>query len=103
MISIPYRQLIELQKMLNVSLSIVNQLLETHHRAFGLITCCAMKKSELAALAGVSSRTFSGWLHKHRKELRAMGEKDKSHYLSAEAVAFICEHYVIIPKQEKIQ
>lgn len=101
MISIPYRQLTELQKQLNVSLSIVNQLLQFYQQASGAFSGHAVSKSELATLVGVSSRTFAGWLRDCRSELRAMGVKDRARYLPAEAVAFICERYVIIPTQEK--
>lgn len=101
MISIPYRQLIELQKLLNVSSSIVSQLLQFYQQASGAFSGHAVSKSELAALVGVSSRTFAGWLRDCRSELRAMGVKDRAHYLPAEAVAFICERFVIIPTQEK--
>ena len=62
MISIPYRQLTELQKMLNVSFSIVNQLLQFYQQASGMFSGQAVSKSELATLVGVSLRTFAGWL-----------------------------------------
>ncbi|MGM9831214.1 MAG: hypothetical protein ACI3Z5_04255 [Paludibacteraceae bacterium] len=99
--TIPYRQLIELQKQLNAALSIVNQLIQFHQQASGPLSTHVVSKSELATLAGVSARTITGWLRECRNELRAMGVKDRARYLPAEAVAFICERYAIIPTQEK--
>ena len=55
----------------------------------------AMYKYELAALAGVSPRTFAAWLRPHRKRLRQMGVSDTAKVLPPVAVKYLCEIFVI--------
>ena len=56
----------------------------------------AMTKSQLAALASVSQRTFSTWLRPHRKRLRKMGVVDTAKVLPPAAVKYLCEIFVIV-------
>ena len=55
----------------------------------------AMYKSELAKLAGVSTRTFSRYLATRREILTAMGVSAKAHMLPPKAVKYVCEDYCI--------
>lgn len=55
----------------------------------------SMTKSQLAAAAGVSSRTFATWLHRHRKQLNKMGVCDTAKVLPPVAVKYLCEIFVI--------
>jgi len=55
----------------------------------------AMYKSELAKLAGVSSRTFARYLAAHREELAKLGVSPHTRMLPPKAVRFICEDYCI--------
>ena len=50
----------------------------------------AMYKSELAAYAGVSTRTLRRWLIPYQQQLNEMGVKPKDQLLSPKAVKFIC-------------
>ena len=49
-------------------------------------------KSELADMAGTSTRTFSKWLQPFREELRRMGVSDRTKLLPPQAVRFVCEN-----------
>lgn len=55
----------------------------------------AMYKSELAAYAGVSTRTLRRWLMPYRQQLNEMGVKPKDQLLSPKAVKFICDQLSI--------
>ena len=55
----------------------------------------AMYKSELARLAGVSSRTFARYLTAHREELAKLGVSPQARKLPPKAVRFVCEDYCI--------
>lgn len=55
----------------------------------------AMYKSELARLAGVSSRTFARYLAAHREELAKLGVSPQAQMLPPKAVRFVCEDYCI--------
>lgn len=55
----------------------------------------AMLKSELAAQAGVSRRTFARWLLAHRKQLKKLGVTERSRLLQPSAVKYICETFAI--------
>ena len=55
----------------------------------------AMYKSELAALAGVSCRTFQRYLATRRSVLDAMGVSPRTRKLPPHAVRYICEDYCI--------
>ena len=57
----------------------------------------SMYKYELAAAAGVSSRTLYNWLKKHKNTLQKMGVTPKTKLLSPAAVRYICETFVIEP------
>lgn len=52
-------------------------------------------KSELADIAGTTTKTFSKWLKPFRAELRRMGVSDRTKLLPPQAVQFICEHLAI--------
>ena len=56
----------------------------------------SMYKSKLAKKAGVSPRTFSRWLQKHRSELETFGVGANTHLLPPRAVKYICEEYGIV-------
>ena len=55
----------------------------------------AMYKSELARLAGVSSRTFARYLAAHREALAKLGVSPQARMLPPKAVRFVCEDYCI--------
>ena len=55
----------------------------------------SMTKSQLADAAGVSRKTFSGWLQPIRQDLRRMHVKDTAHVLPPSAVRLICETFDI--------
>jgi hypothetical protein len=55
----------------------------------------AMYKSELARLAGVSSRTFARYLAAHREELAKLGVTPYTRKLRGRALKFVCEDYCI--------
>lgn len=69
----------------------------------------AMYKSELAALAGVSVRTFARYLRTRRPVLLAMGISPRVKKLPPKAVRYILEDYCIDlleetgPKHEKFR
>lgn len=72
MIFITSFQLSELQKHLNAIQSIINCAHQQTVKSGNVVSSLpirAMSKAELAALAGVSPRTFATWLHPHRKQL----------------------------------
>lgn len=98
MISIPYRQLIELQKHLNAIQDIINnvcqQTAQTPSAKLSM-PYRAMTKAELAALAGVTSRTFAKWLLPYRQQLRKFGVADNAKLLPPAAVQYLCELFVI--------
>lgn len=54
-----------------------------------------MYKSELAKLAGVSTRTFSRYLATRKEILASMGISVKAHMLPPKAVKYVCEDYCI--------
>lgn len=54
-----------------------------------------MYKSELAKLAGVSTRTFSRYLATRREILASMGVSVKAQMLPPKAVKYVCEDYCI--------
>ena len=55
----------------------------------------AMSKSQLAAAAGVSMRTFQRWLVRHSEELALLGVKPRDKLLPPGAVKFVVEQYCI--------
>lgn len=55
----------------------------------------AMYKSELARLAGVSSRTFCRYLASRRSVLTAMGVTPRTRKLPPKAVQYISNDYCI--------
>lgn len=55
----------------------------------------AMYKSDLAARAGVSTRTLQRWLDPLKGELKALGVTEKTRLLNASAVRLICERFAI--------
>ena len=55
----------------------------------------AMSKSQLAAAAGVSIKTFQRWLVRHSEELALLGVKPRDKLLPPVAVKFIVEQYCI--------
>ena len=55
----------------------------------------AMYKSELAAYAGVSTRTLRRWLKPYQQQLNEIGMKPKDQLLSPKAVKFICDQLSI--------
>ena len=55
----------------------------------------AMYKSELAELAGVSTRTFRRYLQTRRAILDAMGVSPRTRKLPPKVVRYICEDYCI--------
>lgn len=55
----------------------------------------AMTKKELAAAAGVSTRTLQRWLALHKEELAILGVKPTAHLLPPVAVRFVTEQYGI--------
>lgn len=57
--------------------------------------CTSQSKSELAELAGTTTRTFSKWLKPFREELVRMGVSDRTKLLPPQAVLFICEKLAI--------
>ena len=48
-------------------------------------------KFEIALAAGMSSRTFSRWLHAHRQELDRMGIAPRLQLLPPKAVKYVCD------------
>ena len=55
----------------------------------------AMSKSQLAAAAGVSIKTFQRWLVRHSEERALLGVKPRDKLLPPVAVKFIVEQYCI--------
>ncbi len=51
----------------------------------------AMYKSELAAYAGVTTRTLRRWLKPYQQQLAELGMKPKDQIVKPSAVKFICE------------
>lgn len=51
----------------------------------------AMYKSELAAYAGVSTKTLRRWLKPFQQQLDELGVKPKDQMLSPKAVKFVCD------------
>ena len=51
----------------------------------------AMYKSELAAYAGVCTKTLRRWLQPYQQQLDELGVKPKDQMLSPRAVKFICD------------
>jgi len=52
-------------------------------------------KSDLAAAAGVSMRTFQRWMLANRSKLQAKGVKIRAQYVSPAAARYICQEYGI--------
>lgn len=50
-----------------------------------------MYKSELAAYAGVCTKTLRRWLQPYQQQLNELGVKPKDQMLSPKAVKFICD------------
>ena len=67
------------------------------------VSYVSLSKSELAELAGTTTKTFAKWLRPFRTELRQMGVSDRAKLLPPQAVQFICENLDIDlpPKKEK--
>lgn len=55
----------------------------------------AMYKFELAAYAGVSSKTLRRWMNRYQSELDELGVTRKSRLLPPSAVKFLCEKFSI--------
>lgn len=55
----------------------------------------AMYKGELAAYAGVSTRTLRRWLEPYKGQLSDLGVKAENQLLNPKAVKFICEKFAI--------
>lgn len=51
----------------------------------------AMYKNELAAYAGVSTKTLRRWLEPYREELVQLGMRPKDQLVNPCALKFICE------------
>ena len=63
-----------------------------------------INKKDLAAWAGVSSRTFSRYLASRRDILSAMGVSPYAQKLSPRAVKYVCEDYCIdLPEQKETE
>ena len=77
--------------------------LEAEQLADSPVNYSSKSKSELADLAGTTTRTFSKWLQPFRSELRQMGVTDRTKLLPPQAVRFICEQLNIDlhPEQTK--
>ena len=54
-----------------------------------------MSKSQLAAAAGVSIKTFQRWLVRHSEELAILGVRPRDKLLPPVAVRYIAEQYGI--------
>ena len=55
----------------------------------------AMYKSELAAYAGVSTKTLRRWLKPYQQQLTELGMQPKDQLLGPKAVKFICDQLSI--------
>lgn len=55
----------------------------------------AMYKFELAAYAGVSSKTLRRWMNSYQSELDDMGVARNSRLLPPAAVKFLCKKFAI--------
>ena len=55
----------------------------------------AMTRQQLAAHAGVSTRTLNNWLRPYRRKLRAMGMPDGKQTLPPNIVAWIARRFCI--------
>ena len=55
----------------------------------------ALTRKELAARAGISTRTLQRWLEPHRTELRALGMMPNKKLLPPQVVGWICERFCI--------
>ena len=51
----------------------------------------AMYKSELAAYAGVCTKTLRRWMEPYQKELAELGVRHKDQILNPKAIKFLCE------------
>ena len=60
-----------------------------------------MSKAELAAMFGVTTRTFAKLLHPLREQLRQMGVSDKAKLLPPQAVKFVCKELDIVNQRNK--
>lgn len=54
-----------------------------------------MYKSELAAYAGVSTRTLKRWLEPYKPQLEQLGMKPKDQIINPSALKFICKQLSI--------
>ena len=52
-------------------------------------------KSEVARLAGVSTRTLQRWMAAHRDKLLELGYDPKAKFLHPRALMYVCEEYCI--------
>lgn len=52
-------------------------------------------KSELADVAGVSTRTFTRWIQQHQSQLADMGVTSKTQLLPPKAVRYLSDIYCI--------
>mgnify|MGYP002626624882 CR=1 FL=1 len=59
------------------------------------MTYKAMYKSELADLAGVTTKTLHRWLESHQHVLTTMGVAPRSKLLPPQAVKYVCETFCI--------
>lgn len=55
----------------------------------------AMYKSELAAYAGISTRTLKRWLEPYKPQLEQLGMKPKDQIINPSALKFICKQLSI--------
>ena len=55
----------------------------------------AMYKSELAAYAGVSTKTLRRWLKPYQQQLTELGMQPKDQLVNPSAVNFICDQLSI--------
>ena len=55
----------------------------------------ALTRKELAASAGISTRTLQRWLEPHRNTLRALGMMPNKKLLPPQVVGWICERFCI--------
>lgn len=55
----------------------------------------AMYKSELAAYAGVSTKTLRRWLEPYKQQLQELGMRPKDQIINPCALKFICKQLSI--------
>lgn len=52
-------------------------------------------KSEIADMAGVSTRTLQRWLQRHRDKLASFGCRPRDKFLNPRALEWLCQEYCI--------